>query len=259
MPIVFQMDPKQYNVVIALLTKNCAKFLPHVLKNVEAYASNFLSYTCIIVDGYSTDLTEIICKSWCRSDREHRIFGRQPSANLPRMQSLTEARNYVLDSTRQMWGPQTLLLLLDADSPNMTQEGFLTCFKRDDWDALFVNQKNTYYDLWALRDDELSEDYQIKYRGKSWNGEMQAAIAPYQKPKQPTDGDTTFHKVRSAFGGAALYKTTSIGNARYTCTTYNSELKGHVHVCEHVPFHEAIVANGGSLFINCKWYNGEHE
>ena len=249
-------------VCIALLTKNCAPYLPRVLKNVEAYASCFSSSHVWIVDGYSTDLTGVICNSWCKSSPQTRFFLHQPSNHLPRGESLTEARNYVLELTRSYWEEGTYLLLLDADSPNavpLNIEGFQTCFSREDWDACFVNQQGEYYDLWALRDDQLTEDYQIKFRHLSWgNGSMQSALKPYQQPKRGTDG--SFYPVKSAFGGAGLYKTWSIpSHARYECTTICT-IDGQpykVPVCEHVPFHEAFVH--AKLVINTTWVNGDHK
>jgi len=251
-------------VCIALLTKDCDKYIAKVLKNVEAYASCFKSAQTWIVDGYSKDMTEIICKSWCKSDPQNRTFVKQPTPNLFRGESLREARNYVLELTKPHWGPNTYLLLLDADSPNAVPadiSGFMkgfTSMQETNISALFVNQRNIYYDLWALRDAELAEDYQIKFAGKNWNGEMQEAIAPYQKPKSaPSD----LWPVQSAFGGAAIYRTIDIEDAKYECFCIlnKNNQKYKVQICEHVPFHEHMIKRGKKLFVNCVWYNGEHE
>jgi hypothetical protein len=253
------MNPKDHSLLIGLCTKNCGAFLPRVLKNAETYASLFKDAKVFIVDGHSTDITEVLCKSWCKSDPQNRTWCKQPSANLPRGESLKEARNMVLNLTKPFWSEKTLLLLLDADSPNALKldvDGFLTCFARDDWDALFPNQRLEYYDIWALRDDQLNDDYQLKFHGKSWNGEMQAALKPYQQSKKPTDG--TFYKVYSAFGGAGLYKTSSIGEAQYECLIFDPRWNGMVPVCEHVPLHATMLKHGKKLWINCSWYIGEH-
>ena len=50
--------------------------------------------------------------------------------------------------------------------------------------------------------------------------------------------------VLSAFGGLAIYRKSILPNARYVGALDNSP------VCEHVPFHQAIVDNGGNIFIN---------
>jgi len=171
-------------LLISILTKNSSSFLPHVLKNIEKYASLFDDYYCLIVDGFSTDNTYLITKSWIKSDPLKRYFITQPSSNLPRGESLNEARNFVIDFLKPQFGENVYLLLLDSDSPNVVPfdiQGFLSGFDSSaapKWSALFCNQKNNkYYDILALRDSTLTENYQLKYRKLSWhNGTMQNAL-----------------------------------------------------------------------------------
>ena len=242
-----------------IITKNNVSTLPSVLKNIEIYTSLFNDYKTIIVDGWSQDGTDILCNEWCKHDLEKRKFILQKSPNLQRMDSLVEARNTVIDFFSEYFNENTLMLLLDSDSPNVPPidvKGFLTCFDKEDWIALFVNQPNEYYDLYALRDSLLDMDYQIKYKGLKWNGEMQNALQQYKSPKKSYDG---FWPVKSAFGGAGLYKTHIIKNtnARYKSTTIiNNQL---FTVCEHVPFNETLLKDGGKMYINCNWVNGDHK
>jgi hypothetical protein len=254
------MNPNNLTLLIGLITKNNLTTLPDVLKNVETYASVFLDYNTLIVDGWSTDGSFDYCQNWSAKDKDKRKCILQQSFSTQRMDNLVEARNTVLEYFKTKFNNTTLLLLLDADSPNVPPldlKGFLTCFdNQDDWVALFVNQPNIYYDLWALRDSELDMDYQIKYKHLSWNGEIQAVLRPYNQPKTSTTG---FWPVKSAFGGAGLYKTDVIKktNAFYKATTIVNE--NLVSVCEHVPFHEALLKHGGKMFINCNWINGDHQ
>jgi hypothetical protein len=55
--------------------------------------------------------------------------------------------------------------------------------------------------------------------------------------------------VISAFGGAGLYKLSSIGNVKY-----NGYEETHLdkQICEHVPFNTALKNNGCKLYINPK-------
>lgn len=255
-------------VLISLLTKNSTSFLPYVLKNVELYANLFEDYYCLIVDGFSTDNTYLIAKSWIKSDPLKRYFTTQPSSNLPRGDSLNEARNFVIDFLKPQFGEDVYLLLLDSDSPNVVPfdtQGFLTAFNSSNvpnWSALFCNQKNNkYYDILALRDSTLDENYQLKYRKLSWhNGSMQNALKKYETTKTDPSG---FYPVESAFSGAGLYKTVDIKDAKYQCSKEwlnpddNKVYK--VFECEHVPFHKDIIKNGGKLYINCNWFIGEHK
>jgi hypothetical protein len=260
MNFYFKMNKIKGKVCISLLTKDSSKWLPHSLKNVEKYASYFEDYYCLIVDGYSKDVTKLIANSWCKGDTNRRKFVTQPTEGLERMKSLVEARNFVIDQFKSQFGSDVYLLLIDSDSPNTTpfdEEGFLSSFKTDkEWVCMFPNQKGEYYDLWALRDTILNEDYQLKFRGLQWNGEMQNALKPYQQSKYSKDG---FWPVYSAFGGAGLYKSKYIldSNTRYKDETeYMLNNKKYiVPVCEHVPFHYGIK---GEKYINCKWIIGDH-
>lgn len=249
----------KYKVCIALLTKNVQLFVASVLQNVTAYAQCFNDYECLIVDGYSTDSTASICAAWCRDKPTKRKFVRQPTAHLPRMVSLTEARNFVIDYFRPQFGKNTLLLLIDADSPNATPitddlEGFMYAFRYvDDWSAVFANQPTVYYDAWALRDVTCPIDYQLAT-------DMQVAAAKAQQRKDPELG---LWPVVSAFGGAGLYKTSCIPKkAKYSHTVFYTNQNGTItqcNQCEHVAFNSAIVQAGGRLFVNCKWLIGDHE
>jgi glycosyltransferase involved in cell wall biosynthesis len=269
-------------LIVSLLTKNCSKWIPKVLKNVEQYISLFEDYYCLIVDGYSNDGTQIICKSWVKNEEKEgenkRVFINQPSSNLPRNESLNEARNFVIDTLRPQFGENVYLLLLDADSPNAypldpsSVIGFLKAFLKEgipNWTGLFCNQRNNkYYDILALRDETLTENYQFKYKHLGWHdGSMQKALQKYETTKKHPSG---FYPVVSAFGGAGLYNTQHLKEIeeksktelKYECWVnfFNEQLNRveRRFECEHVPFHSSIVKNGYSLFINCDWYIGEH-
>jgi glycosyltransferase involved in cell wall biosynthesis len=254
-------------VLIGLLTKNCDKWIDKVLANVELYAAEFESYYCLVVDGYSNDNTEVIIREWCMKDDKNRDFKYQPRDKTSREFSVNEARNFTLDTFDSMFqfNNDVYLLLLDADSPNASdfdKNGFLKAFdkKAPKWSALFPNQKKAYYDLYALRDNELTENYQMKFKDKKWGGEMEECLKPFNKPKTAENG---FYPVKSAFGGAGLYRTSDIKNARYNFVEEwrdpTNNKKYYVPTCEHVPFNTQIYNNGGLLFINCNWYIGEHD
>ena len=243
-------------ILFGLLTKNSGKWLPNVLKNLEQYITFFDDYKCLILDGNSNDNTIEIGNNWCNVDPSKRNFLQQPTKNLERGQSLTEARNYVVNFFKNDFGENVFLMLLDTDSPNAVPfEGFETCFNTaHEWDALFANQRNCYYDVWALRDEGCPNDYQINARiTGNWD------VRHLQTPKPISLG---FHPVRSAFGGAGIYKTTSIKDAKYYCKSKVKMPDGNVYVlpvCEHVPFHLDMVSRGCKLFVNCQWLIGDHE
>ncbi len=249
---------------VGLITKNIAGYLPKTLKTVETYISLFEDYRVVMVDGYSTDSTKIIASSWCKVDPIKRKFISQPTNGLPRMPSICEARNTIVFHFSNIFGENVYLLILDADSPNAVPfdiEGFKTAFQTEiKWDAVFPNQKVKYYDLYALRDSQLTENYQLKYHYLNWqDGSMQNALKKYEHPKWDPSG---FYPVNSAFGGAGLYKTQLVKNVKYDYKE-QWEHPGNKQIytvdsCEHVILHNQLVKNGGKLYINCNWIIGEH-
>lgn len=253
-------------VCIGLITKNTGGYLPKTLKTVETYASLFEDYRVVMVDGYSTDVTKVIASSWCKSDPDRRQFILQPTSGLARMPSICEARNTVLSHFSSLFGENVYLLLLDADSPNSVPfdvEGFKTSFEEEfisKWDALFPNQRTKYYDLYALRDNQLPENYQLRYRHLNWqDGSMQRALTKYEHPKKDPTG---FYPVKSAFGGAGLYKTLSLKDVSYEYKEHWTHPETNqtyiVDSCEHVLLHNQLSSKGCKLYINCNWFIGEH-
>ena len=57
-------------------------------------------------------------------------------------------------------------------------------------------------------------------------------------------------RVRSAFGGVAIYDTKYLSNA-----TYKGETESGDAVCEHVSFNFGIEAAGGEIYINPDFIN----
>ena len=255
---------------IGALTKNGIRFIPQVLKNIELYASCFQEYKVLIIDGDSTDGTKTILKSWCKAQPSKRMLMDEsavvPSHLRDRGNILATARNAVLDVFRNdpaFSKPNTFLLLLDTDSVNakpLQIEGFMTCqaaFENNPkCAAVFANQPTLYYDVWALRDSKCQTDWQIEWR---ITGDVNCH-KKYQARKAPELG---LWPVKSAFGGAGLYRTSLIPqNAKYVCTQIWKapiSIDYQIPVCEHVPFHQSFVEDGKQLFINCEWLIADHE
>ncbi|CAF3849032.1 unnamed protein product [Rotaria sordida] len=114
-----------------------------------------------------------------------------------------------------------------------------------------ANAFEQYYDIWALR--TLSDtilNYDVWHR--IWSMEaigsycddslLKNILHIHQKPF-PIERDLL--EVRSAFGGAGLYKMDSTKNCYYS---------GARDTCEHVPFHLCMrEKNQARIFINPKF------
>ena len=243
---------KSKNVLLALITKNVSKHIPKILKNAMSYASYFNSYKCIIIDGHSTDGTFEICRSWCKVEPDNRKVYRQPSNFLPRPLALSEARNMYLSLFQEDFKKDTYLLMMDCDEVNTSpidEEGFLSNFTYNDWDAMLANQAKEYYDIYALRSDECPENYQdvLRRTGDEWN-----SLRKHQIPKPR---DHPLIPVKSAFGGLGLYHTEKLKDCWYSSFIGNPFSGQGKEVCEHVPFHEILLSKGAKIFINPKFIN----
>jgi len=71
---------------------------------------------------------------------------------------LAHGRNKILEKAKELNknGEYTYLIMLDMDDVNSSGtfvDSIESCFKYnyDDWDVLTGNQKDKYYDIWALR------------------------------------------------------------------------------------------------------------
>jgi glycosyltransferase involved in cell wall biosynthesis len=244
---------KTKDVLVALITKNVSKHIPKVLKNAMTYASYFKSSKYLIIDGHSTDGTYEICRSWCKG--ENRKLYRQPSSFLPRPLALSEARNMYISLFQEDFKKDTYLIMMDCDEVNtcpVDEEGFLSNFdySLNEWDAMFVNQTKEYYDIYALRNDECPENYQevLRRTGDEWN-----SLKKHQIPKPRSH---PIISVKSAFGGIGLYHTEKLKECWYSSFIGNPfDGRGCKEVCEHVPFHEALLNKDGKLFINPNFIN----
>ena len=257
------MDPKEYKVLLGALTFNNAKYIIQVLKNIERYISVFGDYECWFIDGYSRDGTDVIIKSWCKQQPDKRKIEYEgtfpPEFSRNRNYKLTALRQRMVDGFRPKFGEKVIMMLIDTDSVNakiVDIDGFKSNFTRDDWAGVFANQPSLYYDVWALRDENLPFDWQIEARyTHNWSCHQK-----YQTAKPASLG---FWPVQSAFGGAALYRTHLIPEgAKYEVMQQYKAPSGNIEsipVCEHVPFNACIVNAGGKLFINCKWMIKDHD
>ena len=236
-------------LLVAVITKNVAPHIRDVIRNVERYTSLAKDHYVLFVDGYSTDQTFEICQQWANQDSTRRMAVHQPSNYLPRPMSLSEARNTYMALLEPRFGENVYLLMLDADEVNaepLRSEGFLSCWKYDNWDMMGANQSRVYYDIWALRNAECPNDCWDMVRS---TGNRKKYIDDMQIPKPPSH---PLIECQSCFGGAGLYYTPKLKLNRYM-----SFLQGGKEVCEHVPFHSQLLQKGGKIFINPAWINAQ--
>jgi glycosyltransferase involved in cell wall biosynthesis len=250
--------------------KDCANFLPRVLRNVESIAQLYSEVAFIFIENDSRDRTKDILQRWCHYVRNARLISLDGlSQSHPiRTVRLAHVRNQYLHHIRTSFSDYDHLFTLDCDEVNinpldLTQVRKAITFLDSDPShaGVFANQQGLYYDLWALR-------HPLKCPGDAWE-----EVLDDVEKRNVSDQDafkTTFAKrlfslaadagpleVDSAFGGLAIYKVSSvlrnkrnfIGHKIKRIDTPNGSTKIGWQTCEHVSFNAGFREQGDKLFV----------
>ena len=236
---------KKYNVIFGGTCRNVGDNIEHVLQNIEKCAKKFNSHSVVIYENDSSDNTRELLQKH-KKDNYYYIFEDNVTESR-RTKRIERGRNLVLDKVRELNNDNRYhyLILLDLDDVNKNGEfvnSIDTCFIREDWDVLTANQQGLYYDLWALRNEQLNYD--------CWNeiSDTQPVCSNINIHFEPSQ----IIEVDSAFGGAAIYKLSSVPDS----CKYNGEHSNGMQKCEHVDFNKCIKDNGGKIFINTDFLIG---
>lgn len=206
----------------------------------------------IVIESNSTDKsTEILQKH----SRKYPVIYFETISNKNkshRTQELALARNRYLEVFEQLQleNVSDYLVVCDLNNLNnkLDKEAVASCSKVLNWGALTSNQNGPYYDIWALRHDDWNDK-------DCWN--RYANLIEFYPNKNLALWDSVYSKmikiskksnpikVRSAFGGLAIYKTEFLNNCKYM-----GEDSSGSPICEHISFHDQFTKNGGSIFIN---------
>jgi len=242
-----------YNVIFAGTCKNIESYVKKSLENIEECGKLFKSFKVIIYENDSTDNTRNLLNKY-KKDNYYYIF--EDNIEEPRRtMRIANGRNKILDKMKEL-GIFDYLIMLDLD--DVTNNGTFietikTCFQYNDWDVLTANQKNKYYDLWALRMPGYIE-YDV-HGEISRNDPVEEKTIIYNKIDHSNFKHNGLLEVDSAFGGIAIYKIASIKNCKYVGEYIShNRYPEHSEQCEHVEFNKCIKNNGGKIYINSQFY-----
>jgi hypothetical protein len=221
-------------------------------------------YETVIVESNSQDDTPTLLDNWQKQDsRRHAILCGQLSEP-SRTKRIAHCRNKYMEYLDDNITKFDYLLVVDLDSSFEIYSDFksqlASCFTRNNWDSVASNRRGRYYDIWALRSKQLGIDFDCWERvgahssifgsrnpisfmrnishPKSIEYNTQMFVGKYQKVIPESDD---WIECQSAFGGMALYKTSSVHKRRYNGDT----------TCEHVSFNQGL-----KIFINPRFISG---
>jgi hypothetical protein len=266
------------SAVFAGCVRDCECYLPGVLENLEALSSLFRQSAFVLVENDSKDNTKSILRRWGTGRQGFylhsldRLDERHPSRTV----RLAEARNtYIQTIKTSQLRTFEYLFVLDFDNVSeMPLDLHMVTRAIDflDGDAscagVFANQRDYYYDLWALRHPDLCPGdiwLDILDHAETWGVSDDEAFERVFRPRifaLPPDREPI--EVESCFGGLGIYKMSSTvldgayhGTAKATIRPRSGPTMSlTVQACEHVTFNRSIVTTGGRLFILPYLING---
>lgn len=230
--------------------RNCARFLPDALDRWRDLGGLFDKPHFIVAENDSTDGTKALLETWRSAGPGREVLTLDGIGRQVRSVAIAQARNALLDhvASRPDLAGADYLIVMDMDDASLaiTPATMARCMAFDGWDALFANQLFYFNDVWALRHPTRSPDdwaARVDAKPPGWRRAMarlrhltwrNRPIAPWRSP----------FAVDSAFGGLAIYRMRHALGSRYLGYRYGRA------VCEHVPYHEELKANGARLVLH---------
>jgi hypothetical protein len=247
--------PAELEVAIVGVARNCARAIARDLGRLRQAAAIFKRVHVLIVESDSDDGTLDALRALERSmpQLRHLSLGALRPTVPKRTDRIARCRNAYLDelASNPLYRDVSHVLVSDLDgvSRDVDAAGLASCWRpgMPAWDMCAANQRDYYYDVWALR-------HATWCPGDAWR--EHAALAPLLGRKA-ADEIALFSRmvhidpsrppieVQSAFGGLAIYRKAALLGARYVGLDGDGN-----EICEHVTLHAQMRAAGGRLFIN---------
>ena len=243
------MKLKNSSVSVAICVRDCNQFLPKIFSFLDNIRDICFDLQVVFVENDSCDQTlERIQKYKLRRvDWVHVLsLGSLVTDFKYRAERMAYCRNTYLDYIEKLDDlcPIDCLIVLDvsAESSHINAIMIDQVLKTapNDWAALMANQGYLYYDIWALRHNPWSPNdiWQEAKNSASVMGEEWARRLHVCSKQIHIPDFMTPLSVRSAFGGAAIYRYELLKGLRYEgLSNSNNE------ICEHVVFNTSILNN----------------
>ncbi len=175
-----------------------------------------------------------------------------------RTDRIAHCRNRYLDRLNAI--PEALrptcLVVCDLDGVNdeLDASELPDIFADPAWGGVTANQRDAYYDIFALRHHLWSPEdcwRQAAFFEQHGLSRKYAKLISIYAKMICIPRDAPAIEVDSAFGGLAMYRTRFLEGARYLGVGDDGE-----EVCEHIEFNAQVRRNGGKIFIKPALING---
>jgi glycosyltransferase involved in cell wall biosynthesis len=167
-------DPNESSIAIIGAARDVGKFLPKLLKVFEKSFKAFSEVTYFIVENNSIDNTKNVLTQLQRE--KSNFFTYNLPENVGKIRYKTEriaiARNLAISEVKKIKPDVDYIAVVDLDAINLglTREAIESCWKHRNWSALFANQPDGYYDIYALRHSIWSpRDFLLDYESLKYD------------------------------------------------------------------------------------------
>lgn len=245
-------------LLLSGLVRNVAKTIRNDLFHLSVVLKNFKHIHWLVIESDSSDntLDELVRLQGSLNNFRFISLGDLRTSIPKRTARIAHCRNKYLEElhTNPDYISIRYLVVADLDGINtyLTEEAFLSCWRRDDWAVCTANQRAPYYDLYALRHpywcpEDVLKQQQFFERYVGYEDALRRSVKA-RMIVIPEAAD--WIEVDSAFGGMAIYKREAVEGASYS----GLDAQGN-EICEHIELHKAIRGRGLKLFINPAFIN----
>lgn len=255
-------EPADSRILVTGIVRDCASCIESEVERLAAALAAFRGVGWLLIESDSGDDTPARLRALERRLENFRFIslGRLGDSIPMRSQRLATCRNTYLHEIRRdpRYADIDFVMVTDLDGTNskITQSAVASCWRRQDWDVCTANQSGPYYDVWALRHAEWSpNDCWAQYRflvRHDMSSERARTVSVHARMIR-LDPGAEWIEVQSAFGGLAIYRRRAVESGKYA----GLDAEGY-ELCEHVPFHADLRANGSRIFINPSLINTDY-
>ncbi len=245
-------------IIIVGIVRNIASTIHKDIQRLNLAFSQFEKIDWFLVESGSTDSSKEILERLSTQNSNFRFTQLKHDADLSRTENMALARNAYLEYLRRdkMFNEYKFVVIADFNSLNnkIDSSAVLSCFEQSSWDVVTANQSGKYYDSWALRHPLWSPNdcwEQHAFFRKYTKFPEKAITYSFRSRMLKIPKASEWIEVDSAFGGLAIYRSSLFG----LIAQYAGKTDLGNKVCEHVPFHAALKANGARIFINPRFIN----
>lgn len=240
-------------LLIVGCVRNGAKTVRRAVETLARATAGFGQVQFLIIESDSTDATlqELQRLRQARPGFAFISLGEMAQQLPARTERIAACRNRYLDElgSNPGYAATDYVMVADLDGVNndLQRRAVETCWNTAiPWDVCAANQRDAYYDIWALRHpDWCPVDCHEQYSRLRvlFDHPRALAIAIHSRMARLSPR-ANWIEVDSAFGGLAIYRRDALLAGRY------SGVQNGKSVCEHVPLHAELRAKGGRIFIN---------